>query len=80
MPPGDMAHIGCLMLGDPVYGRARTQPFLQTDDTHVFRDFKRQALHAASLGFVHPVTGEDMMFQTDLPADMAGLEDFLKTL
>tara|TARA_R110002096_G_scaffold108667_1_gene237772 strand:+ start:1660 stop:2658 length:999 start_codon:yes stop_codon:yes gene_type:complete len=75
-----MAHIGCPMLGDPVYGRARTQPFLQTDDTHVFRDFKRQALHAASLGFVHPVTGEDMMFQTDLPADMAGLEDFLKTL
>ena len=75
-----MAHIGCPMLGDPVYGRARTQAFLQVDRDNVFRDFKRQALHAASLGFTHPVSGEAMIFESDLPDDMAGLEAFLKTL
>ena len=75
-----MAHIGCPMLGDPVYGRARTQAFLQVDGDNVFRDFKRQALHAASLGFSHPVSGKPMTFETGLPDDMAGLEAVLGTL
>jgi 23S rRNA pseudouridine1911/1915/1917 synthase len=37
------------------------------------RDFPRQALHAAVLGFAHPVTGEGMRFGTPLPDDMGGL-------
>jgi 23S rRNA pseudouridine1911/1915/1917 synthase len=34
----------------------------------------RQALHAAVLGFVHPITGEALRFETPLPPDMAALE------
>jgi 23S rRNA pseudouridine1911/1915/1917 synthase len=39
---------------------------------------KRQALHAAKIGFVHPVTSQDMMFSSPLPDDMADLSDFLR--
>jgi 23S rRNA pseudouridine1911/1915/1917 synthase len=35
--------------------------------------FARQALHAAVLGFIHPVTGAALRFESALPADMAGL-------
>ena len=35
--------------------------------------FPRQALHAANLGFVHPVTGEELTFEAPLPADMEAL-------
>ena len=35
--------------------------------------FPRQALHAAVLGFVHPVTGEDVRLESPLPPDMAAL-------
>ena len=35
--------------------------------------FPRQALHAATLGFIHPVTGEEMEFESPLPPDMAEL-------
>jgi 23S rRNA pseudouridine1911/1915/1917 synthase len=37
------------------------------------REFPRQALHATQLGLVHPVTGEDMVWQVDPPADFADL-------
>jgi 23S rRNA pseudouridine1911/1915/1917 synthase len=40
----------------------------------------RQALHAAVLGFQHPVTGESLRFTTNLPADMARLEAALRVL
>jgi 23S rRNA pseudouridine1911/1915/1917 synthase len=40
----------------------------------------RQALHAAVLGFVHPITGEALRFESPLPADMAALENLLATL
>ena len=36
-------------------------------------DFPRQALHAARLGFAHPITGQPLSFETPPPADMAGL-------
>ena len=35
--------------------------------------YKRQALHAMTLGFVHPVTGEEMYFTSELPDDMTRL-------
>ena len=41
---------------------------------------ERQALHAAVLGFVHPVTGEALRFETPLPSDMAALESLLQDL
>jgi 23S rRNA pseudouridine1911/1915/1917 synthase len=38
----------------------------------------RQALHARTLGFIHPATGEFMEFTTELPEDMAVLIDYLR--
>lgn len=66
-----LAHIGHPLLGDPVYGRtpAALKPVLAR------LGFARQALHAASLGFVHPVTGEPLLFEAPLPADMRELID-----
>ena len=64
-----MSSIGHPLLGDPVYGRvpSRLRPIL--NQLH----FARQALHAAVLGFIHPVTGAPLRFESKLPADMAGL-------
>ncbi len=64
-----MASIGHALLGDPVYGRtpSRLRPLLS--GLH----FARQALHAAVLGFLHPVSGEKLRFESTLPADMEGL-------
>ena len=64
-----MASIGHPLLGDPVYGRtpSRLRPLL--NQLH----FHRQALHAAVLGFIHPVTGAAIRLESTLPADMAEL-------
>jgi 23S rRNA pseudouridine1911/1915/1917 synthase len=66
-----LASTGHALLGDPVYGRAnaRLRPILQK------LDFRRQALHAAVLGFIHPVTGDRLRFESDLPPDMRELID-----
>lgn len=64
-----MAHIGHPLIGDPLYGRERKgfKSILET------LGFKRQALHAKTLGFIHPVTGEPLLFQSALPSDMQEL-------
>lgn len=64
-----MASIGHALLGDPVYGRTK-QVHRGTLDA---LDFKRQALHAALLGFIHPVTGVALSFESAMPADMQEL-------
>ena len=66
-----LASIGHALMGDPVYGRAN--PRLRTVLKSL--DFRRQALHAAILGFVHPVTGDKLRFESDLPQDMKELID-----
>ena len=73
-----MAHIGCPCLGDPVYGSGAPAREVQA----ILRDtgFTRQALHAAVLGFVHPVTGEALRFETAPPTDMQALIDALSEL
>lgn len=67
------ASIGHPLLGDPAYGRTPKQlrPVLER------LAFARQALHAAELGFQHPLTGEMVQFRSDLPQDMAELIDEL---
>jgi len=58
-----MTHIGHPLIGDPVYGRARTIPKNAPEIvSETLGGFKRQALHARSLGFIHPISGEAMMF------------------
>ena len=44
------------------------------------KDFRRQALHAAILGFEHPITGAAIRFERDMPKDMQRLEKFLEHL
>ena len=59
--------------------RFRTKAKLLADDARAALDaLGRQALHAATLGFTHPVTGEEMMFESALPADMARLVGSLR--
>jgi 23S rRNA pseudouridine1911/1915/1917 synthase len=67
------ASIGHPLLGDPAYGRTPKQLRPQLERL----GFARQALHAAELGFQHPLTGEMVQFRSDLPQDMAELIDEL---
>ena len=66
-----MASIGHPLAGDPLYGRsnAKLRPILNR------LNFKRQALHAAILGFKHPVSGKSMRFESQIPPDMRELID-----
>jgi len=75
-----LTHIGCPILGDPVYGRQATMKKIATPAGEELKDFRRQALHAAILGFDHPVSGEAMRFETNLPKDMQRLRIFLERL
>ncbi|MEM6589559.1 MAG: RluA family pseudouridine synthase [Pseudomonadota bacterium] len=70
-----MAHIGHGLIGDPVYGRTRKikAGSLAPGAAERLSGFSRQALHARVLGFEHPVSGEIMRFEADVPADMAEL-------
>lgn len=67
-----LASKGAPCLGDPVYGAG--QPAALVRAAMAQAGLARQALHAAVLGFMHPVTGEALRFESPLPADMADLE------
>ena len=64
-----MASIGHPLLGDPVYGRGKSVHRQLLNQL----DFHRQALHAAGLGFTHPVTKARLSFESALPSDMQEL-------
>jgi len=69
-----MAHIQYPLVGDPVYGGRLRIPSGATPELEkALRKFKRQALHAASLGFVHPLSGEEVSWEVPLPDDMQQL-------
>ena len=69
-----MASIGHPLLGDPVYGRGGKAH----RDLLKSLGFHRQALHAASLGFTHPVTKHRLSFSSGMPADMQELFTHLR--
>lgn len=73
-----LASKGAPILGDPVYGSGSPAAPVRTAIAEA--GLARQALHAAVLGFVHPVTGERLRFETAPPPDMARLERLLETL
>jgi 23S rRNA pseudouridine1911/1915/1917 synthase len=74
-----MSHIRHPLVGDPVYGgRLHIPSGVSPALAEQLRLFRRQALHAATLGFVHPVTGDEMSWQAPVPADMQLLLDTLK--
>jgi 23S rRNA pseudouridine1911/1915/1917 synthase len=74
-----MAHIRHPLLGDPVYGGRRKIPAGATEALKdMMATFRRQALHACRLGFVHPDSGESAEFRVPPPPDMRQLLDVLK--
>jgi 23S rRNA pseudouridine1911/1915/1917 synthase len=64
------------LLADALYGRPPTAP----DLAEIARALGRQALHAAVLGFIHPITGEALRFEVSPPADFAAALDALRVL
>lgn len=71
-----LAHAGHGLIGDQTYGgrRKANARALGPAAAAMVDAFPRQALHAATLGFVHPVTGEALSFAAPLPPDMAALQ------
>jgi len=66
-------------VGDPVYGgRPRIPKGAAPALIQYLNEFKRQALHAWQLGLVHPMTGEDMAWQAELPEDIVQLLNLLE--
>lgn len=73
-----MASKGAPCLGDGVYGSGSPAPAVRAAMAQA--GLTRQALHAAVLGFIHPITGEPLRFEAPLPEDMAKLEILLNDL
>ena len=74
-----LAHIHHPLVGDPVYGGRLALPKgISTELQQTLQIFKRQALHARRLSFIHPVTGENLAFTAEIPADLQSLITALK--
>ena len=73
-----LSHLGHPVFGDPVYaGRKNNLTGMNIGDTRwlagLLENFKRQALHARILGFVHPLTKQALHFESELPPDLQTL-------
>ena len=73
-----MRHLGHPLFNDARYGGDKVLRGIQSSTyqafvNNCFNVCPRQALHARTLGFVHPETGEEMFFTADIPADMSAL-------
>ena len=73
-----LTHIGHALIGDPVYGGRRRLPLGAAAD--VEKTLSGQALHAATLGFRHPITRELMRFESPLHEELTRLESALSSL
>ena len=79
-----MKHEGYYVFGDPTYGgdSIRYGPGTGSRKSmfkNLFSLLNRQALHAKTLGFIHPATGEKVTFESDLPKDFQEVLDTLRT-
>lgn len=67
------------VVGDPLYGGTDRVANIKDPKTRkAVKELKRQALHAAVLGFIHPETGKYMEFKASLPKDLKKTLDFLE--
>jgi len=75
-----MVHIGHPLVADALYASGYATKINKLPETVAERVLAlgRQALHASELGFEHPETGEEMFFETPLPADLEALQDTLE--
>lgn len=82
-----MTHLGHPLIGDPLYGLARNgqvsrlkKAGLEGDLAEEIINFPRQALHAAEIAFIHPLTDEEMGFERPLPEDMERIISILNQI
>ncbi len=77
-----LAHIGHPLIGDPLYGQGFKSKLRKLPEPirEKLSRLNRQALHAAHLAFIHPVTGRLLEFNRELPADLAAIVRALKEL
>lgn len=74
-----LASQGIPVAGDQVYGKLKSKrSLLRPESKRAITLLKRQALHAAKLGFEHPVTGKGMEFESDLPEEISKALDILR--
>ena len=75
-----MTHAGHGLIGDPVYGGRRklAKGAISDAAAQAIAVFDRQALHAAVLGFDHPVSGETLTFEAEMPDDMMNVITLLR--
>lgn len=76
-----MSHKGNPILGDQTYGK-KIKKIRGIDQKfeEILKSLKRQALHAHTLGFIHPTTNEEVLFASELPDDLNKLKNRLETL
>lgn len=77
-----MSRLGCHLIGDQLYVKPKKicDKNIPAEKRDYFNHFPRQALHAASLGFIHPQSREFMSFCSDFPEDFATLVNQLKSI
>ena len=77
-----MTHIGHPLIGDLTYGRGlqNRRKGLTDQAITAIEALGRQALHARTLGFTHPISGEALSFESPVPTDLNDLEQALKSL
>lgn len=77
-----MSRLGCNLIGDQLYVKSKkiTDKSISTEKKEFFNHFPRQALHAKSLGFVHPATQTFMSFSSDFPEDFQNLINQLRLI
>ena len=74
-----LAHVGHPLIGDPLYGGGLKLPKGASQELiATLRGFRRQALHAEKLSFLHPATGEALSFSAERPADQLALIEALR--
>ena len=76
-----MAYKGCSLLGDQQYGKKNLKfKKINEDFENKLKILNRQALHAKSLGFIHPTSKKNMSFESKLPKDFKKILDLLNKL
>lgn len=77
-----LSSLGHNLLGDKLYVKSKkiSNKNISAEIKDFANNFSRQALHAKSLGFIHPKTKEKMFFETDIPEDMQNLIDVLRKI
>jgi len=76
-----LTSINSPLVGDQTYGKSKVNQFGKNKDTFnkfmILKNFKRQALHAVHLGFIHPKQDKKMEFNSKLPEDITNLLNLL---